>query len=630
MGKDRTYIIDFDSTLVQVEALDELAEIALRRSPEREERVRRIKEITRRGMDGEITIEESLKARLALLQAGQKDLDELVKLLRKKVTPSFSRNKDFLKKNASQIYIITSGFKEWVVPVIRDLKLKPENVLANSFEFDAKGNITGFDPKNPLSKDRGKVKCINQLKLKGEVLVIGDGFTDYQTKEAPCVSKFFAFTENVEREIVVRSADQVVKSFDEFLYVNKLPMKFSYPKSKISVLLLENVHPLAIRAFEDEGFSVQTLNDALDGDELRARIKNVSLLGVRSKSQVNSKVLKSANKLMAIGAFCIGTEQIELATASDQGIAVFNAPYSNTRSVVELALGEIIMLMRRVFEASTKLHQGIWSKSAAGSYEVRGKKLGIVGYGNIGSQLSVLAESLGMQVFFYDIVDRLALGNAKKCRTLDELLKLSDVVTLHVDGRASNKNLFSSEQFSQMKEGSVFLNLSRGSVVDIGALGVALKGGRLAGAALDVYPSEPKSNKERFNSELLGLPNVILTPHVGGSTAEAQANIGEYVSRKLIEYVNTGSSYFSVNFPQIQLPSLERAHRLLHLHRNVPGILAKINGLLAKRKINILGQYLKTDDKIGYVITDVNRSYDKDVVKELGRIPDTIKFRVLY
>lgn len=630
MSKRKVYIIDFDSTLVQVEALDELARIALERAPDRDEIVSEISRITQLGMEGRISIHESLTERLALIQPTKKHIDELVKLLKKRITPSFARNRDFLKKFSKDIYVFTAGFKEYVLPIIKELGLKPENTFANSFTFNKKGAVGGFDRKNFLSQPGGKIKQLKALKIKGDISVIGDGFTDLEMKESGLVNTFYAFTENVEREIVTRNADHIVRSLDEVLFHNKLPISTSYPKSKIRVLLLEGTHPKGVENFEREGYQVEVLSDALSEAELSKKIKEVSLLGIRSKTQVSERILKSAEKLIGIGAFCIGTDQVNLSACAGRGIVVFNAPFSNTRSVVELAIGEIIMLIRRIFEASTKLHQGTWHKSSSGSFEVRGKKLGIIGYGNIGSQLSVIAEGLGMEVYFYDVVDKLALGNAKRCKSLHDLLKVSDIVTCHVDGRASNANLIGEKEFQTMKDGVIFLNLSRGSVVTIAALVSALRKKKVAGAAIDVFPKEPNSNREEFISELRGIPNVILTPHIGGSTLEAQENIAEYVSKKLIDYVNTGSSFFSVNFPNIQLPTLHKAHRLLHVHRNVPGILAEINGALAKNKTNILGQYLKTTDEIGYVITDVDKQYDSQITNELKKIPHTIKFRILY
>jgi D-3-phosphoglycerate dehydrogenase len=344
---------------------------------------------------------------------------------------------------------------------------------------------------------------------------------------------------------------------------------------------------------------------------------------------VTPKVLNAAKKLMVIGAFCIGTTQIDLAYARKKGVVVFNAPYSNTRSVVELALGEIIMLMRSVFPRSSEIHGGTWNKTASNSREIRGKNLGIVGYGNIGKQLSVLAEAMGMRVYYYDIEDKLALGNAIRCRTLEDLLNVSDVVSLHVDDNPHNKNLIGERELHQMRKGSYLINLSRGFVVDIPALKSALESGWLFGAAVDVYPEEPSSNGP-FENQLQGLPNLILTPHIGGSTEEAQRDIADFVPNKIMDYINSGSTVDAVNFPNIRLPKQDNAHRFLHIHRNTPGIMAHINEILAKFDMNITGQYLSTDSDVGYVITDLDKEYNKDVVKALKAVAHTIKFRVLY
>jgi D-3-phosphoglycerate dehydrogenase len=344
---------------------------------------------------------------------------------------------------------------------------------------------------------------------------------------------------------------------------------------------------------------------------------------------VTQKVLDAADKLLVVGAFCIGTTQIDLEYAKKKGVVVFNAPYSNTRSVVELAIGEIIMLMRSVFARSMELHNGNWQKTASGSREVRGKNLGIVGYGNIGKQLSVLAEALGMRVYYYDVNDQLALGNAIKCNTLEDLLNVSDVVTLHVDDNKANKHFIGTREINQMKKGAMLVNLSRGFVVDIDALAKALEDGQIAGAAIDVYPEEPSSNGA-FKTKLQGLPNVILTPHVGGSTEEAQRDIADFVPNKIMDYINTGNTVDAVNFPNIRLPKQNNAHRFLHIHKNVPGIMAKINEVLAKYDLNILSQYLSTDSEVGYVITDLDKEYNKDVIKALKKVDKTIKFRVLY
>ncbi|GAA4310994.1 phosphoglycerate dehydrogenase [Nibribacter koreensis] len=630
MPTQKHFIIDFDSTFTKVEALDLLCTICIPDPEQRQQTLREIQRLTDLGMEGEIPLTESLERRLALLKANRTHLAELIRQLHGQVSESFKHNKAFFDMFRDDIYIISNGFREFIVPIVQELGVKPENVFANSFEYDADGNITGFDRENVLAQNQGKGKQILALKLPGEIYVIGDGYTDYEIKGAGIADKFYAFTENVERESVMDKADHVTPTLDEFLYVNNLPSALSYPKNRIKVLVLEGIHDKAIQLFKNEGYQVEVISGALEEDELCERIHNVSILCIRSKTQVTAKVLENATRLMAIGAFCIGTNQIDLTTCTERGIVVFNAPYSNTRSVVELALGEILLLSRGIVEKSNKLHQGVWDKSAAGAREIRGKKLGIVGYGSIGSQLSVLSESLGMEVYFYDIVDKLALGNAKVCYSLAELLAISDIVTLHVDGRQENKHLIGAQEFEKMKPGVIFLNLSRGHVVDLEALTANIKTGKIKGCAVDVFPYEPKNNDEVFQSELRGLPNTLLTPHIGGSTEEAQENIAQYVPSKMIDYINTGGSYNSVNFPNLQLPELRNAHRLIHVHRNVPGILAKINNVLAAHNINILGQYLKTNETIGYVITDVDTSYDRTMTRELKQIPDTIKSRTLY
>ncbi|CAM3755900.1 phosphoglycerate dehydrogenase [Aquirufa aurantiipilula] len=625
-------VIDFDSTFTKVEGLDELANIALQGNPKQKEIVSKIREITEKGMTGSYSFADSLRDRVALLSANRSHVDQLIAFLKGKISDSFNRNKEFILENAEQILIVSSGFKDFIVPVVQELGIPAENVFANTFNYDAEGNITGYDHDNLLSKDRGKVSLLQSLQLEGEVYVIGDGYTDYELREAGLANKFFAFTENVSRKVVVEKADHVVPSLDEFLYINGLSRAQSYPKSRIKVLLLENVHPHAVQAFKKEGFQVELLKGALDEAELIEKIKDVSILGLRSKTNLTKKVLEHPNaaRLMCVGAFCIGTNQIDLAECENRGIAVFNAPYSNTRSVVELSIGLMVMLTRNIFEKSSRMHAGVWDKSATNSYEIRGKKLGLVGYGNIGTQISVIAEALGMEVYFYDTVDKLALGNAKKCSSLKELLNLADFVSLHVDGRKVNTNIIGEQEFSWMKDNVIFLNLSRGHVVEIPALVEAIKSGKVWGAAIDVFPYEPKTNDEEFINELRGLPNVILTPHIGGSTEEAQANIGEFVPAKLLQFMNNGSTYGSVNFPELQLPPLENAHRLLHIHHNMPGILAQINNVFAKYQVNIIGQYLKTTEKTGYVITDVAKEYSEEIVNELKLIENTIKFRMLY
>lgn len=396
----------------------------------------------------------------------------------------------------------------------------------------------------------------------------------------------------------------------------------------LRALLLENIHPDGVRSLEEAGHDVTLLDRALDTDELIDAVSDVELLGIRSKTQIDDRVLDAAPNLLAIGAFCIGTNQIDLPAAAERGVAVFNAPYSNTRSVVELVISEIIALTRRLTEKDDAMHAGVWNKSANGSHEVRGRRLGIVGYGNIGSQLSVLAENLGMSVYFYDVTDKLALGNARRCDTLHELLGKVDAVTLHVDGRPGNSGLFGEPEFAAMREHSLFLNLSRGFVVDHAALRAHIESGHLAGAAVDVFPAEPKSRGEEFVSQLRGLPNVILTPHVGGSTEEAQQDIGGFVAGKLRDFVAGGATEMSVNLPAVSLPGRPGANRLLHLHQNVPGVLAEINGILAEHKVNVEGQLLGTRGDIGYAITDVGGTLTDAMVRRLVEMPATVRLRV--
>ncbi|MGZ8750690.1 MAG: phosphoglycerate dehydrogenase [Pseudonocardia sp.] len=400
-------------------------------------------------------------------------------------------------------------------------------------------------------------------------------------------------------------------------------------KAPLRALLAESIHPSAVATLERTGIEVATVARALSPAELVGRLGGIHLLGIRSTTHVTREVLAASPDLLAVGAFCIGTNQVDLAAASARGVAVFNAPFSNTRSVVEIALAEIVALYRRLTVKDRLMHEGSWDKSAEGSHEVRGRTLGIVGYGNIGSQLSVLAEAVGMSVAFYDVADKLALGNAAHCPSLDELLATADVVSLHVDGRAGNAGLFGREQFARMRPGSLFLNLSRGFVIDHEALRDHLVAGHLGGAAVDVFPDEPKGRGEEFRSVLRGLPNVILTPHVAGSTEEAQEDIGRFVAGKLADYLRTGSTMMSVNLPQLTLPPRAGGHRLAHQHTNTPGVMADINRVLASHGVNVDAQILATAGSVGYALTDVSVDYAAEVIAELRAMPATIRLQVL-
>ncbi|WP_040977048.1 phosphoglycerate dehydrogenase [Necropsobacter massiliensis] len=407
--------------------------------------------------------------------------------------------------------------------------------------------------------------------------------------------------------------------------------KVSLDKSKIKFLLLEGVHQNALDVLHAAGYTnIEYHKKALAPEELKEAIKDAHFVGLRSRTHLTAEILEHAGKLIAIGCFCIGTNQVDLEAAKARGIPVFNAPFSNTRSVAELVLGEILLLMRNIPQANAEVHRGLWNKSAVGSHEVRGKKLGIVGYGHIGSQLSIVAESLGMNVFFYDLETKLPLGNAQQVSTLEELLSGCDVISLHVPENASTKNLMSAERIAQLKQDCIFINAARGTVVDIDALAQALKEGRIRGAAIDVFPQEPASINEEFVSPLREFDNVLLTPHIGGSTAEAQENIGTEVATKFVKYSDNGSTLSAVNFPEVSLPEHRTAKRLLHIHENRPGILNKINQLFVDANINVAAQYLQTDSKIGYVVIDVETDDSSELLQQLRAIDGTIRARVLF
>lgn len=405
----------------------------------------------------------------------------------------------------------------------------------------------------------------------------------------------------------------------------------SYPKDKIKILLLENISDVSVEEFKEAGYTnVRKLTAALTEKELIQEIKDVHLLGIRSKTQITDKVLLRANKLLGIGCYCIGVNQVNMKSATEKGIAVFNAPHANTRSVAELVIGLSIMLIRKITDKNTAAHKGIWQKDAKGSFELRGKTIGIVGYGNIGSQVSVMAEAMGMDIIYYDVESKLPHGNAKQVRSLKELLKRANIVTLHIPSEASTRNLINEDTLEYFKKGSILINYSRGDVVDLDALKKSLQGGQLAGAAIDVFPEEPEKNGASFATPLQNLPNVILTPHIGGSTEEAQLNIGLDVTSKLLNYLEKGSTTGSHSVPQLNLQLQAKTHRILHIHKNVPGVLGEINSKLSSHGINILAQYLKTNDEIGYVVLDVDTSLSKEAFALLKEVKGTIKVRMLY
>jgi D-3-phosphoglycerate dehydrogenase len=415
-------------------------------------------------------------------------------------------------------------------------------------------------------------------------------------------------------------------------------MKTSFPKDRIKIVLVENIHPAGVAMLREEGYQVETLAGAPDKAKLLTLVQDAHLLGIRSKTDLTADVLDAAKRLLGVGCFCIGTNQVDLARACELGIPVFNSPFSNTRSVAELTLAEVIALSRRVVPQTINMHKGVWDKSASGAHEVRGRTLGLVGYGHIGSQVSVLAEALGMRVLFFDIVPKLALGNARQVKDLATLLKESDFVSLHVPATEQTRHLVGAAQLKRMKPGSFLINNARGSVVDVSALAEAIRSGHLGGAALDVFPHEPASRDEAFESELKGLDNVILTPHVGGSTEEAQAAIAEDVASKFVKFINVGTTTGAVNVPEVELPEQEssrdadrpRRHRILHFHRNVPGVLSKLHGVVARLGANIWAEYLRTNEQVGYVVLDVDPLEGTALLDELKAMPETIRVRALY
>jgi len=405
----------------------------------------------------------------------------------------------------------------------------------------------------------------------------------------------------------------------------------SYPKDKIKILLLEGIHPLAKTQLAQAGYHQVTMDSgAMDLDELKEHIKDTHLIGIRSKTQITADILRAAPKLLGIGCYCIGTNQVDLDMASELGIAVFNSPYSNTRSVAELVIAECIILLRRVIEKNMAAHQGLWLKDAKNSFELRGKKLGIVGYGHIGTQVSVMAEAMGMEVFYYDIIPKLPLGNAKAMASLEALMEVADILTLHVPSTTDTRDMINAQSLTLMRPGTILLNLSRGSVVKIPDLVAALKSGHIAGAGIDVFPHEPASKNEAFVSELQNLANVILTPHIGGSTEEAQENIAQDATYKLIHFLESGATVGSHSIPELNLPVQRDTHRILHIHDNVPGVLSAINSALSKMGVNILGQYLKTNERVGYVVLDVEKNASKLALEGMSQVPNTIKARILY
>ncbi len=593
------FIIDFDSTFTQVEAMEELAAISLKNDPEKEAIIEQIKHLTDLAMDGKMPFNKSLKARIALLSAKKYHLNMLVNKLRKKVSPSFARNKEFFKKYQGRVLIVSGGFKEFIAPVVKSFFIDEDCIYANTFIYDKKNNIIGSDEENPLAQEGGKVKLLKQLKLKGQVIAIGDGYTDYQMRESGMAEQFFAFTENIARERVLAKADYIAPSLDEILYKMKLPMALSYPKSRINAVLLGKETFATAPYFKLEGYNV-IKRDSLSNKAL-TDLKNASIIVSSLKQEITN--LNTFPKLISLAVWGNNNQQFNANMAQQMAVPIFSSPYANTRSVVELGLGFMFQLSRQT------------------NTELRGKKIGIIGYGNAGSLMGVLAQNLGMDVLYFDEKDRAPLGNAIACKSLTDLLKKSNYVVLLQSKNAGT--ILAEKELKQMQPKACLINLSYDDSVEFQAVLKLIQQKKLFGFAMD-FQQEENYLKLKQNSQ------IIATLNQRNNTLETQQNIASFTSEKIIQYINTGNISRSLNFLDIQLPALQGSHRFIHIHQNKPGLLAKINAVLAKHKINITGQYLKTNETLGYVITDVSKKYDNEVISELKKIEATIKFRVIY
>lgn len=645
----KNIIFDFDSTIINGEGIELLIQAALEKMDERERtsKVTRLQELTDSAMSGEISLGNALRERFALAELKQETVDSVASNILDTINPMVRETIDALQARGKQIFVFSGGFDEVVRPVTDSLGIPYRNVFANQLSFNEQGKVIGVDESNPLFLSSGKVYLAERLKNQGRLVggtaVVGDGSTDLSIRKVGVAKMFVYFAGSVMREEIRKQADFFVHRFDQLLplFCSDKELKHEQvhifksmsedsqdaAEAPINITLFENVHQKAVEKLQQEKFDVSVLENPLPATEIPDTIKRSQVLGIRSKSEIDARTLAEFSDLLVIGAYCIGTDKIDLVAAANAGIPVFNAPYSNTRSVAELVVGEIILLMRRVFEKSCAAHSGRWLKNAKGCTEIRGKTVGIVGYGHIGSQVSVLLENLGMKVIFHDIVDKLPLGNAGKTNDLYDLLSCSDVVTLHVPDTPQTKGMIGEKEIKTMQRGSFLVNSSRGTVVDLDAVSKALNENHLAGAAIDVFPHEPDQPEDTFECPLRNTPNVILTPHIGGSTQEAQESIGLAVSEKIGKFLKTGATIGAVNFPELDLPRVDGTHRILHIHSNIPGVLVKINSVFARRSINVEGQILQTRGNVGYLIVDVNRDVSDQVLELMTRISETIRVR---
>jgi D-3-phosphoglycerate dehydrogenase len=616
MQKNPYFIIDFDSTFTRVEALDVLAEIVLAHSSKKDAVVQAIHEITNRGMNGELDFRESLTLRLDLLKANRDDIHHLAERLKAQISPSFERNQKHLSALKDNVYVVSNGFKEFIIPVIETYGLLPENVYANTFVYDEDGNITGFDTNNPLSRNGGKSLVIKDLHLNGDVYVIGDGANDLEIWKAGYANKFYLFTENVEREKVKKEANHFASTVDEILYELNLARSLSYPKTRIKVLLLEGVNRIASDAFEKEGYQVEMVDKPLNNQELAVKLKTVNILGLTSNQEISKELLKNTKRLISLGVFSSDASKIDMDACSSHGVAVFNAPFSHVRSVGEFTLGNILGLSRA-------------TSSKIGS-EIRGKKLGIIGYGKIGSQLGVLAENLGMEILFFDIADKSPLGNSRKCTHLDVLLNQSDFISIHVSELPENRHFFGESFFNALRPTSSILYCGNIEALKLESLYQHLVAFPSFGCSLDLNPDKLTRDSFSWLEKIKTFENVLFSAGISANTLEAERDRAEFIPEKITEYLNSGNTMGSLNFPNLFVPAVKNAHRLLHIHKNVPNVLARINQIFASHHINILAQSLKTTNTLGYVVTDVDTEYPDNLLDEMRDIEETIWFRVLY
>jgi D-3-phosphoglycerate dehydrogenase / 2-oxoglutarate reductase len=638
-------IFNFDSTIIDTPGIELLVQNALLKIPEKDrpDIVARLDGYTNQAILGTLPLSEAFKKRLELVPVTETEVKAVCENIIRFINPSVRETISALLKHGKNIFIFSTSVDQIVDPVVDELHIPRNNVYTNRFKYGDDGHILGFDEGNPLFMNSGKVYIAEQLqkegRLSGGTAVVGNSKSDLSIKSNNISEMFVYFASSHVQNEIRRQADFQVDRFDQLLPLfcsdDELPHEKAGPftesdtgiDAKPYIILLEEIHEKAKRKLADAGYEIHAERGAWETESLCTNAVKANVLGIRSRTKITAQAIKCMPSLWTIGAFCIGTNQIDLQAAAEAGIPVFNAPYSNTRSVAELVVGETIMLFRRIFEKSNAAHQGQWLKSSSGCNEIRGKTIGIIGYGRIGSQVSVLLEHMGMSVIFHDIVDKLPLGNAKRAADLAQLLQHSDIVTLHVPDTPETRGMIGATELALMKKGAFLLNSSRGKVVDLDALRKAIEGKQIGGAAIDVFPSEPVLPEDVFNSPLQHLHNVILTPHIGGSTIEAQENIGDYVSSKIDKFLTTGSTIGAVNFPEVELPRVNSTHRILHVHMNVPGVLAKVNSVFARRNINVEGQILQTKGSIGYLIVDVNQDISEQVLSLMKPITETIKLR---